>query len=421
MAFSLFRLGCLMQLFLYSAQCGVVVEDGASASAGGAEVLASLSNRTNETCLLEDSSSSSSYEEDEKGIGISESGKVGAPASCVPDELGSDMGEWQRLDAELAPEILGRIAKARVYMEMVAVDDKFEKVRGICKNKHTLCALWAVLGDCESNAKFMTVNCAPVCDSCEQMHPSTRCPMDPDAIDALYPGDLDTMFQDIITNPDFQQYEPKVLSRPDYALGDSAETADYQLGPWVVVFDNAMSGEEADQLLSHGRSIGYHPSTTLGDRANAIRTSTNTWCNNDFPAARAVTVRIANITGTPEMNSEYLQLLHYEEGEFYGTHNDYIPYERQRPPGVRILTFYFYLNDMKEKDGGGTHFPKLNLTVSPKKGRAVLWPSVLNDKPNTIDDRTEHQAMPVLSGVKDGVNAWIHQRDYKTQEKVGCQ
>jgi prolyl 4-hydroxylase len=428
MPFSLFQLGCLLQLFIYSSQGGIVLEE--SATAGGAEVLGSLSNRTsNETCLLEDASL---YEADEKDIEDSKSSdKVGAPASRVPDERGSDMGKSQRLDTELTPEILDRIAKARVYMEMVAVNDKYDKVRGICKNSHTLCALWAVLGDCETNVKFMTVNCAPVCESCEQVHPETRCPMDPDAIDVLYPGDLDKMFRGIITNPDFRQYDPKVLSRPDYAAGDSAETADYQLGPWMVVFDNAMSGEEADHFIAFGRMLGYRLSTTFHSKKdgsyteskNLARTSTNTWCKGDCyadPTTRAVTDRIANITGTPEMNSGYLQLVRYEEGQYYATHNDYISHHQQRPQGVRILTFFLYLNDMEEKDGGGTHFPKLNLTVTPKKGRAVLWPSVLNDNPNNKDGRTDHEAMRVLNGVKYGVNLWIHQRDYKTQEERGC-
>jgi hypothetical protein len=295
-----------LQLFIYSSQGGVVVHDSAPAPSschlypleGGANYAGHFSNRTDETCLLEDSAS---YEEED--IGISESSyKVGTPSSRVPDQLGWDMGESQTLDSEHTPAILDRIAKARVYMEkvaiddkygtvrgicknshnlcalwaiqgecesnsgymmvncapvcesceqwhletaildriekarvymeMVAVDDKYEKVRGICKNSHTACAFWAVLGECEGNAGYMTVNCAPVCESCEQLHVETRCPMDPDAIDVLYPGDLDTMFQGIITNPDFQQYEPKVLSRPEFALGDSAETADYQLGPW---------------------------------------------------------------------------------------------------------------------------------------------------------------------------------------------
>jgi hypothetical protein len=40
-------------------------------------------------------------------------------------------------------EILDRIAS--VYMEMVAVDrDKYDKVRGICKNSHVIARLWAV-------------------------------------------------------------------------------------------------------------------------------------------------------------------------------------------------------------------------------------------------------------------------------------
>ncbi len=32
--------------------------------------------------------------------------------------------------------------------------------------------------------------------------------------------------------------------------------------------------------------------------------------------------RIENITGIPETNSENLQLLRYEESQFYQTHND---------------------------------------------------------------------------------------------------
>jgi Rps23 Pro-64 3,4-dihydroxylase Tpa1-like proline 4-hydroxylase len=37
--------------------------------------------------------------------------------------------------------------------------------------------------------------------------------------------------------------------------------------------------------------------------------------------------RMANITGIPEVNQEHLQLLRYEVGQYYQTHNDYIPYQ----------------------------------------------------------------------------------------------
>jgi 2OG-Fe(II) oxygenase superfamily len=61
--------------------------------------------------------------------------------------------------------------------------------------------------------------------------------------------------------------------------------------------------------------------------------------------------RISTITGIPEANSENLQMLRYGPNEFYKTHNDYIPYQKYRQAGVRIATFYIYLNDVEE---GGT-------------------------------------------------------------------
>ena len=32
---------------------------------------------------------------------------------------------------------------------------------------------------------------------------------------------------------------------------------------------------------------------------------------------------------------------------------------------------------------------RLNISVRPKRGRALLWPSVLDADPNARDDRTE--------------------------------
>jgi prolyl 4-hydroxylase len=264
-------------------------------------------------------------------------------------------------------------------------------------------------------------------------HVETRCPLDPDAKDALSPGDLDEMFERIITEPYYQQFEPKVLSRPEYAPGDSAETADYKIGIWMIQFEKAATEEEADRLIELGGFLGYERSSDVGEEledgthdkyVNTGRTSTNAWCVNECyndPLAQSVMQRIENITGIPETNSENLQLLRYDESQFYQTHNDYIPYQRERPCGVRILTFYIYLNDVEE--GGGTNFPRAvegGITAVPKKGRAVLWPSVFNNHPNTKDSRSDHQALPVLKGVKYGANAWIHQRDFKSANRVGC-
>lgn len=80
---------------------------------------------------------------------------------------------------------------------------------------------------------------------------------------------------------------------------------------------------------------------------------------------------------------------------------------------------FLYLNDVEE--GGETQFPRLNLTITPKLGRVVIWPNVLNNSPHESDQRTIHQALPVLTGEKYGANAWFHIRDFKTPNRIGCQ
>ena len=63
---------------------------------------------------------------------------------------------------------------------------------------------------------------------------------------------------------------------------------------------------------------------------------------------------------------------------------------------------FLYLSDVEE--GGGTHFNSQNITVQPKQGSAVIWPSVLDDDPNLKDYRTDHEALPVIKGVKYAAN-----------------
>lgn len=61
-----------------------------------------------------------------------------------------------------------------------------------------------------------------------------------------------------------------------------------------------------------------------------------------------------------------------------------------------------------------------NMTVVPKKGKAVLWTNVLNKKPNEEDELLDHEALPVISGVKYAANLWLHQRDFKNSLNSEC-
>lgn len=242
---------------------------------------------------------------------------------------------------------------------------------------------------------------------------------------AFYAGDLNKMFETIVNDPYYRKtFEIQILSHPKSFQPDQECVEEYSTttdGPWVLVLDNFLNVTEAQTLIELGATIGYERSTDVGDVeedgsfetiVSYSRTSTNAWCNTvdclADPVVESVRDRMENLTGIPTGNSEALQLLRYEPGQHYDLHHDFIRYEVSRRQGVRILTIFLYLNEVEE--GGQTDFPQLGLSVSPKLGRALIWPSVLNEFPNKVDQRTEHRANRVMAGIKYGANAWLHQR-----------
>jgi prolyl 4-hydroxylase len=235
------------------------------------------------------------------------------------------------------------------------------------------------------------------------------------------------MFERIVSDPNItNSYKLTTLSRPFDDNNSRIGKIDDGIlnGPWVILIDGFINSTEADRLIDLGSNAGYSRSTDLGkikedgeysSKVSERRTSTNAWCNTEEciedPIAKMVYNRIESITGIPIVNSEAFQLLRYGKGQFYLEHHDYIKEDYDRVQGVRILTVYLYLNNVQ--DGGGTNFPRLNVTVHPLQGRALIWPSVYNDRPHIKDPRTQHQALPVRgeNDIKYGANVWIHQRE----------
>jgi len=102
-------------------------------------------------------------------------------------------------------------------------------------------------------------------------------------------------------------------------------------------------------------------------------------------------------------------------------HHDYITSQGNLIGGPRILTVFLYLNDVE--DGGETRFTYEslnNLTVAPKRGAALIWPSVLDSDLEEIDERTFHTALPVKKGLKFGANAWLHLRNHSAAMEIDC-
>lgn len=316
------------------------------------------------------------------------------------------------------------------YMEgIIFVDPAFENVKLTCKNRHVNCAFWVAIGECEANPAYMQKMCAPSCRSCHFLDFQRRCPIDKTQPVALQPGDINKLFERIISDEYYQKYTPQVLSRPSIVTDNNSNNDD-QDAPWVITLDDFISPDECDRLIHLGAEAGYALSADTGRRNfdgtyqkahHSGRTSTNAFCAGTCatdPMTIQVTERMENITGITEKNHEYIQLLRYEEGQFYTNHHDYAHYHLERQFGPRVLTILLYLNDVQE--GGATDFPLLGIQVFPKRGRAVLWPSVLNDDPLAKDQRTEHAALPVIKGIKYAANAWIHQGNFKDTHAKNC-
>jgi len=287
-----------------------------------------------------------------------------------------------------------------------------DPARTACDDVNDSCPHWASIGECEANKGYMVVECARSCRTCHLRDPKVRCKRDPDEPAAMANGTLDSVFRRAVA--EWPSLQPRVLSED----------------PWVIVFDAFLSPEEVADLLAVYDTKTLERSSNVG-RMNDLgryeksldssRTSENAWCDGgcqDLPAIRRVSQRIGNVTGVSEAQSEFLQLLRYEPGQYYRQHHDFIPSHLQFPFGPRLFTMFLYLSDVEE--GGATRFNRLNIDVAPKAGRAVWWPSVKQESSTTADYRTQHEAMPVTRGIKYAANAWLHLYDFRTPHSNGC-
>ena len=170
------------------------------------------------------------------------------------------------------------------------------------------------------------------------------------------------------------------------------------------------------------------------------RTSTTAWCSEQScgtdPIVRDIERKIGYTTSVVDTAYfEHLQLLKYVGGQYYKHHHDESAEYHNEPydtSGPRIVTFFLYLNDVGESGGGAggggggaTRFTdilgdesNIHVEVQPKRGRAVVWPSMRNQDLLDFEERTFHEARSVDHGhVKYGANMWLHLRPFRTS---GC-
>lgn len=288
-----------------------------------------------------------------------------------------------------------------------------------CKNRHpdADCNSMAKSGSCESSPGWMWVMCPKACNACKYRKPEYRCVaerigMKPPLKPAFKPGEMDTFFETLPKH--HPEYNIEFLHKKD---------------PWIAIFHDFLTDAEVKALIAQ-TARGMRRSTDQGtfdeegvqeQVVSSGRTSTNAWCDHvceNNKDVKSVTDKIEMITGIPRGHYESFQVLRYEIDQYYNVHHDSSEEDNKVLSGPRVLTFFIYLSDVEE--GGGTHFPKLNITMMPKRGDAILWPSVLSDDLTKLDHTTYHAALPVKKGVKYAANHWIHLYNYKVPNLYGC-
>jgi prolyl 4-hydroxylase len=203
--------------------------------------------------------------------------------------------------------------------------------------------------------------------------------------------------------------------------------------PLVLQVDGFLSSAEASQLAELASGLGFVPSEVLGKqmgagsaesatdwRRSSHRTSSSVFCDEQCYAQPAVASMLERASRLTLLGLEHteLQFLHYETGQYYKSHHDYLGGSEKFMAGPRVLSGLLYLNDVEE--GGETSFPVLELTVSPRAGRLLLWADVLDDQPMVKDVRTRHAALPVTRGQKFAANLWYYHRSVSRARRLGC-
>lgn len=186
----------------------------------------------------------------------------------------------------------------------------------------------------------------------------------------------------------------------------------------IFVYDNFLSNEECDTLAALidtklSRSQVTNPNSKDRTVSNFRTSLTHVFEKSHF--IEALDKKICDATGIDKSKGEHIQGQKYNRNSYFKEHTDFFEpnskeYELEcSTGGNRTITFMIYLND--DFKGGNTYFNKLEFSVVPKKGRAVVWNSLHKD--GSVNYNTSHEGSRIVSGKKYIITKWFRMKDYK--------
>lgn len=194
--------------------------------------------------------------------------------------------------------------------------------------------------------------------------------------------------------------------------------------PVIYTIDNVLTPDECKHIINVASNNMTRAIVTASVNITNDRTNDVNWLSkNHDNIILNITKKIANIvyddTYLNNINkndfidySEKLQVIRYYENQQYKPHYD--GWEKGNGNlkrysgkyGQRLITVLVYLSDVTE--GGKTEFTRLNLKVTPQKGRIVVFYNC-NHKTNTLNEKTLHAGLPIIKGSKWAFNLWFRE------------
>lgn len=171
----------------------------------------------------------------------------------------------------------------------------------------------------------------------------------------------------------------------------------------VYTIDNFLSNDICDKIINESK--GSLKDSTITRFIKGFRTSKTSVNVDDM-----IDKYLEDYFDIQNTVSEKTQVQYYQVGNQFKPHHDWFDdkdneYIGNR--GQRTWTIMVYLNDTEE--GGTTDFTHLGLSFKPKKGSAVVWYNLKDDKSGNMD--TMHTGRPVIKGEKWIITKWIRSAD----------
>tara|TARA_B100000886_G_scaffold324182_1_gene268627 strand:+ start:315 stop:2381 length:2067 start_codon:yes stop_codon:yes gene_type:complete len=190
--------------------------------------------------------------------------------------------------------------------------------------------------------------------------------------------------------------------------------------PNIYTFDSYLSDYHCDYLINLSKN-NLKNALVSGDKKGYVsqgRTGKNCWIpHNHDNITKIICDSISKLINVPIENAEAIQIIYYGKDQEYKQHYDgwlfdksEKSYRNMKFGGQRIWTVLGYLNDVPK--GGGTKFTKLDIEVSAKKGKLLIFSNVIKNS-NIRHNLSEHCGMPVIEGEKYAFNLWFREHTRK--------